>query len=923
MVLGGLVSLLGWMLDVQVLADWDGDGITIQPNTCVASMAFGLGVLCLARERRRGALFFGALATAIGATALFEHATHIDLGIDTLLMFDRTWVNVAVTAPGRMGLPAASSSTVLGTAILLCATSRYGSQVRNWAAGLALMTMAIAGLSLIGYLYGAAALYTIPSLTAIANQTASFLLCASLALIVAVPERGPMRLFADPGAAGILARRLLPAIVVLPILIGLLRLAGFRAGLYDAEFGTALRTVCEIALFLLFVWWTAGTIQRQDERRKEAEGIVADRERALREAQRLAQIGSWDWDARTGRATASEELRSIYGVSADETFPSFTEQRGRFYEPHVWSKLDAAFQGAMRTGQGFQMDVEARRNGERIWVAVRCETICDEMGHVIGTRGTVQDRSARVKSDEVRMEQERLLLSVTEHAQVGLVIVDRQHRYLYANRAYVEVLGLNASSIVGRPVSDVLGESYVHQVRPRLERAFAGDHVQWELNLPAVSPSTRSRSFSVTYTPQPDEAGVVTSVVVAVVDVSHQHEIESAREAVLAHEREARSEAERAVRIKDEFLATLSHELRTPLNAMLGWAQILRTDADDPVQTRSAAEVIERNGRAQAQLITDLLDMSRIMSGKMALEVKWLDIEDILVATIESMMPAAAAKGIRIERRSRSILVVGDPDRLQQVVWNLLSNAVKFTPRGGTVSVDLVDSAAHVEVRITDTGEGIAPEFLPHMFERFRQADSSASRMHGGLGIGLALVKQLTELHGGRVHASSRGKGFGATFVVELPHRRVAPLEEPEGSRRPGVEFVVPSGTLAGRAVLVVDDEPDALLVVRRMLESQDADVATAMSSEEALGILRTRTFDLVISDLGMPGIDGHRFLRRARADGMTSPALALSALAHGEDRIRSKASGYQMHLAKPVDAGGLLEAVLDLVRKRGERGDG
>jgi signal transduction histidine kinase len=399
------------------------------------------------------------------------------------------------------------------------------------------------------------------------------------------------------------------------------------------------------------------------------------------------------------------------------------------------------------------------------------------------------------------------------------------------------------------------------------------------------------------------------------------------RRQLLESERAARAEAERASRIKDEFVATLSHELRTPLNAILGWTQLLRAQASDPEKVAQGLEVIERNARSQTQMMSDLLDVSRIISGKMRLDPRWIDLAAVLDQAAHSIHLAAEAKEIDLElvRRPGEVALFGDPDRLQQVVWNLLSNAIKFTPRGGRVVAELTADGAAAEIRVSDTGPGFPPELAASLFERFRQADASTTRLHGGLGLGLSIVKQLVELHGGTVRAESPGEGLGATFVILLPLAATATAETgafPSPGAASGTHLAAesPLGSLRGVRVLVVDDQPDARDLVRRLLEERDAEVTTAASAAEAMKEIRARPPDLLLSDLSMPEEDGFSLIRRLRAlpasKGGNLPAMALSALARPEDRDRALAAGYQAHLAKPVDPNALIATVVGLARR-------
>ena len=401
------------------------------------------------------------------------------------------------------------------------------------------------------------------------------------------------------------------------------------------------------------------------------------------------------------------------------------------------------------------------------------------------------------------------------------------------------------------------------------------------------------------------------------------------RERLFDAERAARAEAERASRMKDEFLATLSHELRTPLNAILGWSQVLlaRKDADDDL--KRGLQTIARNARAQTQLIDDLLDMSRIVSGKVRLDVQALDLSSVVDAAVDSVRPSAEARGIRLQKILDPLAepVSGDPNRLQQVVWNLLSNAIKFTPKGGKVEVLLARVNSHLEVTVTDSGQGISADFLPYVFDRFRQADASSTRTYSGLGLGLSIVKQLVELHGGSVHAKSDGDNSGATFIVRLP---LAPVrteksrEHPTAMRLAG--FDCEHIPLHGVAVLVIDDEADARDLIKQVLVQCGAAVVTASSADEGLQLLQALRPHVVVSDIGMPDKDGYQFMRDLRRIGATkggdTPAIALTAFARSEDRTRAMMAGYQIHISKPIEPQELIATVASLAGRTGNRAD-
>jgi PAS domain S-box-containing protein len=424
--------------------------------------------------------------------------------------------------------------------------------------------------------------------------------------------------------------------------------------------------------------------------------------------------------------------------------------------------------------------------------------------------------------------------------------------------------------------------------------------------------------------------GVAAQAAVAIDNARLYEDVKRAaqeREHLLAAERTARTEAERVSLMKDEFLATLSHELRTPLNAILGWSQILRTRDHRDEELTEGLEVIERNTRVQTQLIEDLLDMSRIISGKIRLDVQRVDLQEVVKAAVASVRLSADAKQIRLQVVLDPLAgpVRGDPNRLQQCFWNLLSNAIKFTPKGGTVQVSLERVNSHLEVCVIDNGQGIKPEFLPHLFERFRQADASTTRRHGGLGLGLSIVKHLIELHGGKVRAKSPGEKQGSTFCIELP-MMVVNASEAEHRREHPRSFMLTAPTidnpsLKGITVLAVDDEPDARNLLKRVLEDCGAKVILAASAREALDLVLKERPDMIVSDIGMPDEDGYEFIRKVRAlgaeDGGKTPAAALTAFARAEDRTRALRAGYQTHVAKPVEPTELTAVVASLAIRR------
>ena len=409
-----------------------------------------------------------------------------------------------------------------------------------------------------------------------------------------------------------------------------------------------------------------------------------------------------------------------------------------------------------------------------------------------------------------------------------------------------------------------------------------------------------------------NEVGQLIGIRGIVLDITERKLAEEQRLQLLC-EQTARAEAETANRIKDEFLAVLSHELRSPLNPILGWSRLLQTQKLDEAKTAKALETIERNAKLQSELIEDLLDVSRILQGKLSLNSAPVNLIATTQAAIETVRLAAEAKSIQISPSLHlPIQVIGDSNRLQQVVWNLLSNAVKFTPAGGRVDVCLEPLDGHAKITVSDTGKGIPADFLPHVFEYFRQADSTTTRKFGGLGLGLAIVRHLVELHGGTVRAESPGEGLGATFTVQLP--LISTQSTPSQELQPTGQ----SSILSEIQVLVVDDDTDAREFVAFVLEQAGAKVLTAASAKEALAVLRRSQPDILLSDIGMPDMDGYMLMQRVRKlppeQGGEIPAIALTAYAGEIDRKQALAVGFQQHLAKPLDPDRLISVITGLV---------
>jgi PAS domain S-box-containing protein len=567
--------------------------------------------------------------------------------------------------------------------------------------------------------------------------------------------------------------------------------------------------------------------------------------------------------------------------------------------------------------------VRRRKDGTLLNVSLSVSPVRDVNGTIVGASKIARDVTHQRRAEQAMRASEVRFRLMADSAPVLIWIADTSKACTWFNKAWLE--------FSNRTMEQELGFGWVQNIHPEdLDRFLQVYSEHFEART-AFKAEYRFRRHDGEWRWLIDNAvplyegsdGTFSGYIGSCVDITEFRQAATDREQLLISERAARSEAERLGRMKDEFLATLSHELRTPLNAILGWATLLRrvkVGGDDYVK---GLETIERNARVQTQIIADLLDMSRIISGKVQLDVQPVDLHEVISAALDAIRPSADAKHVRLRATldAKAGRIRGDASRLQQVFWNLLTNAVKFTPAAGRIDVVLERVNSHIEVSIEDSGIGIKPEFLAFVFDRFRQADASITRRHGGLGLGLSIVKHLIELHGGTVRVKSPGEGQGATFIVALPIS-VARASDSGRHERPGFAdvdlFSVGLPSLAEVTVLVVDDEPDARVLVSRILEERGARVLNAQTGEEALKLLNTESVDILVSDIGMPDYDGYKFIQHIRRDQpkplRNIPAIALTAYARADDRQRALLAGYQMHLAKPIEPRELIAGIASLL---------
>lgn len=620
----------------------------------------------------------------------------------------------------------------------------------------------------------------------------------------------------------------------------------------------------------------------------------------------------------------------IFGFSAAEIIGQSISKLMPPDEPDQLSRITARIrQGS--TISDFQTR-RLRKDRRAVDVSLTLFPIRGELGDVLGVLCLATDISEHKRLE--RSERDQLFLSaIVSSAEDAIISKNLNGIVTSWNPGAEKLYGYTSEEMIGKPISILIPADHQDEEPQILDRIRRGEEIE-HYQTQRVRKDGQLVDVSLTVSPIRDSLGQIIGASKIARDVTQSKLAESRQREFLREAQDARSEAERAreqaeaaSRAKDEFLVNISHELRTPLTSILGWTQMLMSHRLGPERQQKAIETIDRQARSQAQLIEDLLDVSRIISGRLRVDFKPVDLKAIVGMALEAVRPGAEAKRIHLQSTFSSGAgpVVGDAERLQQVVWNLLSNAVKFTATGGTVQVEVRRVASQVELLVRDNGIGIKPAFLPHLFERFSQADASITRISSGLGMGLSIVKSLVELHGGVVFASSPGEGQGTTFIVKLP---ISEVREDAFRPRPAEEPVAQPplqqrDDLRGLRILVVDDQRDTSEMLEFAFNDCGAIVQTAQSAEAALAIFDKWQPDMLVSDVGMPNVDGYELIRIIREErGSEIPAIALTAMARVQDRLKALTAGYQMHVAKPVEPGELItiaSGLVGLVNRRSE----
>lgn len=961
----GGAAFFGWVFENEFLKRIHPALVTMKANTAVCLMLVGISILLIPDApappaKRRISQVCAAIVALIGLLTFSEHLIGWDLGIDQLL-FVETTAEAGLSFAGRMGVAASLNFTFLGIALaLIDARSTRWFRVSNIAV---LLVVAITLLVFLYYFYGIERFEPVALYFTIALHTVVAFLSICAAILLARPERGIAASLLGNSSGAVVARRMWPVLVIV-VLLGWIRTNARGEGWFGPGFATALFVLAILLLLAGLIWWTAVSLNRTDRDRHLANVALSHSESRLTALLEQLPVGIGLTD-RNGRFVISNALLKSFVGDSIPSADSIMSTRwrswdgdGRPRERWEWPGARALRGESADPGDEFLYTTE---DGRQIWTRIASVPFRDQADEVAGAIVVVQDideqRRAEHRldvlvrvSDLIRTLHDPDELSYAVARTVGIHLnvrrclfnetdVDRDleivHRDYYDGAE--SVAGEHRLSEYSSVTSAEMqrGKTVVNfdsKVDPRTavdyqrsyeatgERAYVAVPLmregRWVASLWVSDDKPRQWSK--------EEVSLLQTVAERTWTAIQKLRAETEREQLLAREQEARDAAEKANQLKDEFLATLSHELRNPLNVILGYSELLlrMPEVEGSTRLTQMAEALKRNAQSQSQLINDLLDLSRLQRGKISLNQETVSLAAIIDSAVETVRADASSKAIniRLNGSDQLLLVDGDRLRLQQIAWNVLNNAVKFTPHGGSIDIRLKSENGNAVLVVADTGQGIEPAFLPHVFEMFRQADGSNSRRHGGLGIGLALVKQLVQLHGGSIKAESDGPNTGSRFIVCLPLlRETGPLSSFAQTSAAAVMLNLPSRT----NVLIVDDSEDTIRMLEQLLKMCGANVTTATNGADALRIAADNEFDVILSDISMPEMDGFEFLLRLRQikGRQHVPVVAITGFGRSDDIQRARVAGFYSHLTKPLNLQALAEVLDQLARHQRGRG--
>jgi PAS domain S-box-containing protein len=952
----GAAALFGWIFNNEILKRIHPSLVTIKANTAVCLMLTALSVL-LVRDssasalRRRVSQLCAVVVATVGLITFSEHLFGWNAGIDQLLFFESRQ-EAGLSFPGRMGVAASLNFLFLGTALLfLDVRSTRWFRLSNI---LVMMVVAITLLVFLYYFYGIDTSDSITYYFTIALHTVVGLLSLCAAILLLRPERGIVAALLGNSPGSVVARRMWPALLLV-VLLGWISTIARKENWFGANFGTALFVLAILILLVGLIWWTAVSLDYTDRERRLAELALRHSEKRLTALLEQLPVGIGLTDREGRFLIRNSRLNNFVGDRLSSLDPVIRkrwrawDEEGRLLDSTEWPSARALRGESVSPGREMLYTSE---DGKQIWTRVLSVPFRDQADELAGVIVVVQDIDEQRRAEnrlDVLVRVSELIRTLHDPYELSCEVAKTIGTHLNVRRCLfnetdverdLEIVHKDycdgAESVAGEHrISDYSRVTTIDMERgntvvntdsktdPRTADDYSRSYEETGERAYVAVPLMREGRWVASLWASDDkprqwrkeEVSLLQTVAERTWTAIEKLKAEAEREQLLQSEQEARDAAEKANQLKDEFLATLSHELRNPLNVILGYSELLlrMPEIEQSPRLVQMGEALRRNAQSQSQLINDLLDLSRLQRGKISLNQEPVSLAAIIDNAVETVRADASAKGIniRLNAGDQLLLVDGDRLRLQQIAWNLLNNAVKFTPAGGSIEIGLNGENHNAVLVVSDTGQGIDRSFLPHVFEMFRQADGSNRRLHGGLGIGLALVRQLVELHGGAISAESQGTNKGSRFTVRLPllgetaTRATSVLTSSAG---------VKLNLLPQTNVLIVDDSEDTIVMLEELLKISGANVMTARNGAEALRIAQENEFDVILSDISMPEMDGFEFLRRLREiEGRQDvPVVAITGFGRKDDIERASAAGFHSHLTKPLN----LEALAEILQK-------
>jgi PAS domain S-box-containing protein len=952
----GAAALLGWILNNEFLKRIHPTLVTIKANTAVCLMLTALAVL-LVRDssastlKRRASQLCAVVVAMVGLITFSEHLVGWDAGIDQLL-FTESKDDAGLSFPGRMGVAASLDFFFLGIALLfLDVRSTRWFRLSNF---LVLMVVAITLLVFLYYFYGIDRSDSLTYYFTIAFHTVVALLSLCAAILLVRPERGIVAALLANSPGSVVARRMWPALLLV-ILLGWMKTIARDENWFGTGFATALFVLAILFLLVGLIWWTAVSLNHTDRERRLAELALRHSEARLTALLEQLPVGIGLTDREGRFLIRNSVLNNFVGDRLSSLDPDIRkrwrawDEEGRLLDPTEWPSARALRGESVSPGCEMLYTGE---DGKQIWTRVLSVPFRDQADELAGVIVVVQDIDEQRRAEnrlDVLVRVSDLIRTLHDPYELSYEVAKTVGTHLNVRRCLFNEADVERDlEIVHKDYCDgpesVAGEHRISDYSriTSLEMERGNTVVNTDSKTDPRTANDYQRSYEATgeraYVAVPlmregrwvaslwasddkprqwskEEVSLLQTVAERTWTAIEKLKAEAEREQLLQSEQEARDAAERANQLKDEFLATLSHELRNPLNVILGYSELLlrMPEIEQSPRLAQMGEALKRNAQSQSQLINDLLDLSRLQRGKISLNQEPVSLAAIIDNAVETVRADAAAKGInvRLNASDQVLLVNGDRLRLQQIAWNLLNNAVKFTPAGGRIEISLSSEKDTAALVVSDTGQGIDGSFLPHVFEMFRQADGSNRRAHGGLGIGLALVRQLVELHGGAISAESEGPNKGSSFTVRLPLLRETAMRAPSVHTSSGG---VKLNLLPQVNVLILDDSEDTIVMLEELLRISGANVVAARNGADALRIAQDNEFDVILSDISMPEMDGFEFLQNLRKiDGRQDvPVVAITGFGRQNDIERARAAGFYSHLTKPLN----LEALAQILQK-------